>query len=255
MKPGVRTALAALAACACMLAAAVASAGESLALDGSFSPDRLGASTNLSLTASFDSSTEDPPSPVERITLYGPAGMGVDVRGAGTCAAAILEQKGPRGCPADSRAGFGGGVGALELPGETVHVPYTLDLFFASKARGDLRLLAFASASAPVGVELVLLARQVPAAEPYGLGFSVEVPPVSTVPGASNASIESAFVTLGSPDAAYYESVHGRRALVHLRGIVAPNSCPHGGFPVEGTVDFADGETLAVNPTIPCPHG
>jgi hypothetical protein len=103
-------------------------------------------------------------------------------------------------------------------------------------------------------VEFVLVARQVPAPKPYGLGFTVEVPPISTFPGASDASIESAFVTVGGPNIAYYESVRGKRTLVRLKGIVVPKRCPSGGFPAEGTVDFTDGTTLTVNPTIPCPH-
>ena len=114
-------------------------------------------------------------------------------------------------------------------------------------------MLVYASALAPVGVEFVLVAKQITAPKPYGLGFSVEVPPISTLPGASDASVESAFVTVGGSHVAYYELVHGKKTLVHLRGMVVPKRCPSGGFPAEGTVDFADGTTLTVNPTIPCP--
>lgn len=177
----------------------------------------------------------------------------MDPRGVDTCAATALEQRGPAGCPADSRAGFGGGVGVLELPTETVHEAYTLDFFFAAKTRGHLRLLIYASAAAPASVELVLIAKQVPAPKPYGLGFSVEVPPVSTFTGAPDASIESAFVTVGGANVAYYEPVAGRQRLVRIRGIVVPKRCPGGDFPTEGTVDFADGAKLTAKSTIPCP--
>jgi hypothetical protein len=252
--PRIRLVVAAVLVCGCLTVAAVAWAGQTLTFHASFSPDKLGAPTNLSLTASFLSSTASPPSPVTKFMLYAPAGMEIDVHGAGTCTATTLEQKGPSGCPADSRAGFGGGVGALELPTGTIHEPYTLDFFFASKASGRLRLLVYASAIAPVAVELVLVASQILAPKPYGLGFSVEVPPVSTIPGAPNASIESAFVSVGGANVAYYESVHGKRTLVHLRGMVVPKRCPSGGFPTEGILDFADGTSLTVNPTIPCPQ-
>jgi hypothetical protein len=265
MRLDARIAVAALAACAgptmAVAASAAAtsapvapSASETLNVQARFSPDILEAPTNFSLTASFVSSTGLPPSPITRFTLYAPAGMEVDPHGVDTCAAAALEQRGPVGCPADSRAGFGGGVGVLELPTETVHEPYTLDFFFAAKTRGHLQLLIYANAVAPESVELVLRARQVPAPKPYGLGFSVEVPPVSTFPGAPDASIESAFVTVGGPNVAYYETVAGRRQLVRVRGLVVPKRCPSGGFPTQGTVDFADGASLTVNSTIPCPH-
>jgi hypothetical protein len=239
--------------CVCAAFAGIAWAGQTLSAHASFSPDRLGASTNLSLSAKFTSGTEAPPSPITKFVLYAPAGMEIDLRGAGTCAPATLQQRGPSGCPANSRAGFGGGVGVLELPKETIHASYTLDFFFAPKESGRLRLLVYASALAPVGVEFVLVAKQIPAPKPYGLGFSVEVPPISTLPGASDASVESAFVTVGGSHVAYYELVHGKKTLVHLRGMVVPKRCPSGGFPAEGTVDFADGTTLTVNPTIPCP--
>jgi hypothetical protein len=245
--------LAGLLICVGLIVSTVAWAGESLTLEPRFTPDLPGAATNLSLDAQLVSSPGTTPPPITRFVLYGPAGMGIDVRGAGTCTEKILEQTGPRGCPADSRAGFGGGVGVLALPNETIHAPYTLDFFFAPQAHGHLRLLIYVNTVAPVAVEFVLVAKEVSAPKPYGIGFSVEVPPVSTFPGAPNASVESAFVSVGGPDVAYYESIHGRRTLVHVRGLTVPKRCPSGGFPTEGKAYLADGSSLTVDPTIPCP--
>jgi hypothetical protein len=244
--------------CACLLLASAAWAQEpreALNVNASFAPDRLGASTNLSLAASFASDTGRAPSPVTKFTLFTPAGIGVDTRGVGTCAPAALERRGPGACPLDSRAGFGGGVGVDELPNETIRVPYTLDFFFAAKRSGGLRVLIHVEAAAPANVQLALVAREIPAPKPYGFGFTVEVPPLSTSPGLPNASVESVFVTVGSPDVAYYESVHGHERLVRVRGVSVPKSCPGGGFPVQGTASFADGTTLTADPTIPCPGG
>jgi len=249
-----RVLVAALLICASVLLAGVAWAADTLVVHESFTPDKLGAPSNLSITANFLSSTGTPPSPITKLTLYAPAGLAIDARGAGTCTQAKLTERGPSGCPANSRVGFGGGVGLLELPKSIVRERYTLDFFFASRQHGRLTLLAYASAVAPVPVELVVVARQVPAPKPYGLGFSVEIPPITTIPGASLASVESAFATFGATNVAYYETVHGKRTLVHLKGMFVPKTCPRGGFPTEGTIDFADGTTLTVNPTIPCPH-
>jgi hypothetical protein len=239
--------------CSWLLVATTAWAGQELAFNVAFRPDALGASTTLSLSAKLVSSTGGPLSPVTKFVLYAPAGMRIDARGAGTCTAAILKRTGPRGCPANSRAGFGGGVGVLALPSETIHAPYTLDFFFGPREDGRLRLLIYVGARDPVALEFVLVAKEVPAPKPYGLGFSVEVPPIVTFAGAPNASVESAFVSVGSPDVAYYEQVHGRRTLVHLKGLLVPRRCPAGGFPTEGKAFFADGTTITVNPTIPCP--
>jgi hypothetical protein len=249
-----RTLLMALPLCTFLFLTTTAWATETLTVHARFTPDQLGASTNLSLTASFTSSAGGPPSPVTRLALYAPAGITVDAQGAGTCMAATLEKKGPSGCPPNSRAGFGGGVGVLELPTGAIREPYTLDFFFGPRSNGHLVLLAYASAVAPATVELVVVAREVPAPKPYGLGFVVEVPPITTFPGVPYASIESVFATFGAANVAYYENVHGKRKLVHIRGMVVPKKCPAGGFATEGIVGFANGSTLTVNPTIPCPH-
>jgi hypothetical protein len=246
--------VAAIVVCACLLLAALALASQSLVVHESFTPDRLGSPTNLSITARFESTGGGPPSPVSRLTLYAPGGLGVDSHGVGHCTKEALDEHGPAGCPANSRAGFGGGVGVVALPAELIRESFTIDFFFGPREHGHLTLLAYASAVSPVPVELVVVAREVHAPKPYGLGFSVEIPPIATLPGATLASVESAFASFGAANVAYYETVHGRRTLVHLKGVVVPKSCPRGGFPTRGTIDFADGSSLTVNPTIPCPH-
>jgi hypothetical protein len=222
-----------------------------------FTPDRLGASTNLSLTARIfapaGSAPGAAPEPVRKLAVYAPAGMTIDARGAGTCSRAALERRGPSACPPDSRAGFGGGVGVLQLPSETIHEPFALDFFFGSTRPGHLSLLVYASASSPVNVELIVTAREVFAPRPYGLGFSVEVPPISTIPGAPLAAIESAFASLGAGNVAYYRRVRGRRRLARVRGLVVPRSCPRGGFPARATIEFRDGRSLTLDPSVPCP--
>jgi hypothetical protein len=239
--------------CVCLAPAGIAWAGANvLVVKEAFTPDRLGAATNLSIAASFGSSADAPPTPIDRLTLYGPAGLGIQARGAGTCTEAVLYQHGPAGCPANSRAGFGGGVAVVALSSQLVHEQFTLDFFFASIARGHLTLLVYVSGTEPVTTEFVVVAKQIPTPRPYGLGFSAQVPLIST-PGASYASVESAFATLGASDVAYFERVHGRRTLVHIKGLTVPRTCPSGGFPTRAAIEFTDGTRLTVDPTIPCP--
>jgi hypothetical protein len=244
----------ALLACASVSVAGLAWAADTLVVQERFTPNRLGAPTNLSITADF-STTPGPPSPATRLTLYAPAGLTVDARYADVCTLAKLELEGPPACPPNSRAGFGGGVAVYTLPRETIHEPFTVDFFFASSAHGHIALLAYASATTPVTIELTVVVREVRAPKPYGLGFTVEIPPIAPLPGVPPASIESAFATFGSASVAYYEHAHHKRTLVHLRGLIAPKRCPRGGFPSKATIDFADGTSLTVNPTFPCPRG
>ena len=254
MTSKVRILLAALVACACLTIAAVAWATETLTVHASFNPDKLGSPTNVSVTGKFISTTASPPSPITNVTAYLPAGLMIDTRGAGTCTAARLQASGPSGCPADSRVGFGGGVGLIELAKEIIHEPYTLDFFFGPRENGHLAVLAYVQAFTPASFELVLVAKEISAPQPYGLGFSIDVPPIPTLPEAADASVESAFLTFGATNVAYYQMVRGRKKLLHVRGVVVPKTCPRGGFPIKATVDFADGAALTVNPTISCPR-
>jgi hypothetical protein len=232
--------LAALLACACTTLTAIAWATQTMTIHASFNPDKLGAPTNLSATATFHSTTAAP-SPVSKVTAYLPAGLAIDVRGAGTCVATKLEAGGPGACPADSRIGFGGGVGLI-------------DLFLGPRENGRLVVLAYVNAASPASLQIVVVAREVHAPKPYGLGFTFDIPPIPTLPGASNASIESAFLTVGDKNVAYYKQVHGKHKLLHVQGIVVPKTCPSGGFPIKATIDFADSTTLTATPTIPCPR-
>jgi hypothetical protein len=240
----------------CLLAAAAAWAAETLEVTAGFSPDKAGAPTNVHGTATIGSTTGAMPSPIIGATVMGPAGLKVDVHGVGVCNPALLEATlETKSCPKDSKAGYGGGVGEYELAGERREEPFELSFFRGPNEDGHLVLVAFLNASSPVSVQIVLKAQVVPEPKPYGLGFAFKVPIIETLPGASPASAKSIFITLGAPNAAYFEKVHGRRTLVHVKGIVVPKTCPHGGFPYETQLSFQDGTTNTVKGTIPCPHG
>jgi hypothetical protein len=73
------------------------------------------------------------------------------------------------------------------------------------------------------------------------------------LPEASNASARSSFLTLGAKNVAYFRKVHGKRKLFHVRGIITPKTCPHGGWPVASRFTFEDGSTVMSTSKIPCP--
>jgi hypothetical protein len=253
-KTRIALALAAVPACACLLLAAFAWASETLTVEASFHPDKLGSPTNLSAKAVFHSTATGAPAPVSQVVVYLPAGLRIDVQGAGTCVAAQLEAAGPRACPANSRIGFGGGTGVLELAHELIHEPYTLDLFLGPSEAGQLTVLAYVDASSPASFQIVVVAKEIQAPPPYGLGFTVNVPPILTLPEASNASIESAFLTVGDDNVAYYRTVHAHRTLLHVKGIVVPKACPASGFPYKALISFEDGTSLTDTGVIACPR-
>ncbi|MGA2163885.1 MAG: hypothetical protein ABSH36_05385 [Solirubrobacteraceae bacterium] len=240
--------------CVCLIAAGAAWAAETLEVTASFSPDKLGAPTNVHGTATIGSTSGPLPSPITEATVMGPAGLTVDTKGVGICNPVKLEQTLETSvCPKDSKAGFGGGMGAYEISHEVNEEPFTLNFYRGPNEDGHLVILAYLNAVSPVSVQLVLKAQVVNEPKPYGLGFSFKVPPIETLPGASNATAKSIYITLGAPNAAYYEKVGGKRKLVHVKGIVVPKTCPKGGFPYETQFVFEDGTTNTVKHTIPCP--
>jgi hypothetical protein len=239
--------------CLCLIAATVAWASQTLTFSARLTPDKLGAPTNLSAETTI-ASGDGTPSPLSAVVAYLPAGLKVHVQGIATCERAKLETEGPSGCPADSRVGFGGGAGVVQFGRELVKERYTLDFFLAPSEDGHLAVLIYVDAVNPVPVELVVVGREIAAPRPYGFAISVQVPPVSTIPGAAYASVESNYVSIGSTDVAYYETVHGKRRLVHIRGLTAPKTCSGHGFPFALTMSFADGTTSTADYADPCPR-
>lgn len=257
MQRKTRIFLTALSACAALSATATAQASESVALHASFSPDVLGAPTNLSATVSFGSDLPGSQPPMVKVAAYGPAGMVVDTRGAGTCTAspATLEATGPRVCPADSRIGFGKAGALEELAGELIPGPFTFEFFLRPKEDGHIALMIYVDAVTPAAEQLVLVAKEVRAPKPYGVGIGFAVPIVPSLPGAPLGWVDHLLLTLGSGRASFRKTIHGKSRLVHVRGLVAPRSCPRGGFPIEGSFEFADGSTTTAKASIPCPKG
>jgi len=242
--------------CLCLSSSAIARASETATLQASFSPDALGAPTDLSASVRFGSTTPGPQPPLTKVTAYGPSGMSLDVRGAGICTAtpATLEAVGPTACPRDSRVGFGTATGLVELAGELIQGPFSLEFFLAPTQDGRRRLLIYVNAVTPAVEQLVMVANEVRAPRPYGMGISFQVPIVPNFPGAPLGWVEHVLLTFGSTNVAYYHTIRGRRQLVHVRGLVTPKACPRGGFPIEGDLEFVDGSTTIARTTIPCPH-
>jgi hypothetical protein len=246
-------ALMVLAGALCQAGTAIAGPSQPFTVASRFTPFELGAATNLSGQAMF-SSPDTIPMPVTNVVGYGPSGLTVNVTGTGTCERRLLEQDGPTGCPPDSRLGFGGGTALVALGGEVVKAPFTLDFFLAPREGGHLSFLIYVDAVSPVPIELVLTGKEVQGPRPYGFGLTVEVPLISTVPGAADASVQNAYFTLGDQHIAYYRAVRGKERLVHVKGIVLPKTCGGPGLPFTFTVGFIDGTSSTDDFTMACPR-
>jgi hypothetical protein len=239
--------------CATVTLAGAARAAETVTItEAGFSPNAPGMPTNAFGSATISSTTGPVPSPITHVNVYGPAGVTLDLKGTGVCKEEVLQRIGPQGCPANSRAGFGGGEGIYQLGNQLVEEKYTLDFFLSDNRPGHVKLMIFLSGSTPVLVEVIFSGTVIQGPKPYGLGFSVNVPLIKVLPEASYASAKSAFLTLGAKNVAYYGKVHGKRRLLHVKGIILPKSCPRTGWPVASQFTFEDGSTVMAKRTIPC---
>ena len=256
MKPKAWVLIAALLCCAPLLAATAAQAEETVQITAAgFSPDKLGVPTNVFGSATIGSTDLPVPAPITHVTVYGPAGATLNLEGTGTCTAARLEETlEPTVCPTDSKAGFGGGEGAYEIAKEIIRSHFTLDFFLGDNRPGHVVLLIFLNVSTPVSYQTVFTAPVIQGPKPYGLGFSLNVPLIKVLPEASDASATSSYLTLGAKNVAYFKKIHGKRTLFHVKGLITPPSCPHGGWPVASQFSFQDGSTVMSKTTIPCPR-
>jgi hypothetical protein len=218
-----------------------------------FSPDKLGVPTNVFGSATIGSTNLPVPSPITHVNVFGPAGVTLDLQGTGTCTVAQLENIGPHACPANSKAGFGGGEGAYEIAKEVIKEKFTLDFFLGDNRPGHTELLIYLNGSSPVSIQLVFKAPVIHGPKPYGLGFSLNVPIIKVLPEASDASATSSFLTLGAKNVAYFKKVKGKRRLFHVKGIITPRTCPRGGWPVASQFSFQDGSTVTSTSKIRCP--
>ncbi|MGA2321070.1 MAG: hypothetical protein ABSG95_10085 [Solirubrobacteraceae bacterium] len=240
---------------ASLLTATAAQAEETVKIIAAgFSPDRLGVPANVFGSATIGSTNLPVPSPITHVNVYGPAGTTLNLEGTGTCSEATLLNIGPQGCPADSRAGSGGGEGIYELAKELIKEKFTLEFFLGDNRPGQTLMLIYLNGASPVSIQLVFTAPVIHGPKPYGIGFSLNVPLIKVLPEASDASATSSFLTLGAMNIAYFKKVHGKRRLFHVKGLTTPTSCPRGGWPVATQFSFEDGSMVTATRKIPCPR-
>lgn len=205
--------------------------------------DRLGSAAMFEGEAKL-SGTEygGSPSPITALRFFAPAGTIFSTNGFGTCAPSVIEQQGPTACPKRSIAGPKTSiVGVVSFGGERVPETASVQTFFAPGGG----LTAFVDGTTPTVVEVLVSARLVGTAPPFGPEFTGDVPLIETVPGGLDASFVEGTLAAG---AAYRR---GKRTISY---ITVPKTCPDGGWPTKGEATFLDGGTVQTTYRVPCPH-
>jgi hypothetical protein len=241
--------LAVLAACFCGYAgpsAALAQPATGASIHASFLPDRLGASTALTLTAAFSGGAEGVPAPLRQAVLRLPAGLTINLRGSVTCPQSRLRRAGAAGCPAGSIVGRGHALTDVYAGSLTVPEEANVTVFRGPSHSGLQTFEIFGQGETPLYQSVISTAVLQPDSAPYGAKLTVSVPPIPTLVLEPDASIVSVSVTVGGI---------GRKPKAHAAAgsIRVPRTCPAGGFPFAASFAFADRSATSASAAVACP--
>jgi hypothetical protein len=241
------TALLAVAACTCALQAAPARASTQAVLHASFAPDRLGASTALTLALSFSGGGGGVPAPLRTLALRLPAGLGIELRGSSVCPPARLRSRGAAGCPPAALLGRGHARMEVHAGSQTIPESAVLWVFRGPPgARGATTLEILGAGSTPLDERTLSTGVLSGERAPFGSRLTVAVPPIPTVVFEPDASFDSLSLTIGMVGNTPRARAAGVRILV-------PRRCPPAGFPFAAAVSFADGSRASAATVAPCP--
>jgi hypothetical protein len=230
----------------CAVLPTVARAGTAARIHPSFLPDRLGASTAFTLAFELSGGTEGVPAPLSKMIVQLPAGLGISLRGVGTCQPARLLAHGASGCPSSSLVGRGRATLDVHAGSQTIPENATLWAFRGPMKGGRSTFEIFGQGQTPLDESALSTAVLGPAGAPYGSELTISIPPIPTLMGEPNASVLSLSLTVGGVE---------RRPRAHQAAgsILVPRACPAGGFPFAVEFTFADLSSTATTAAAPCP--
>jgi hypothetical protein len=230
----------------CLIGTARASASTEVTLQASFAPDRLGASTALTVGLRFFGGTEGVPAPLRSVVLHLPAGLGVALRGTGRCAAARVRRHGAGGCPGGALLGRGHARLQVHAGSQTIPEQAALWAFLGpSSAAGAPTIAILGEGSTPLDERTVSTGVVHADSAPFGSKVTVTVPPIPTVMLEPDASVDSLSLTVGAAGNAAGRTLAAR--------ITVPRRCPRGGFPFAVQIGFADGSRTEATAAVRCP--
>jgi hypothetical protein len=240
-----------------MSASAYAQPAQTVKLQTSFNPDRLGVRTTLEFGFKVHSTIpRRAPSPVTDVDLHLPAGLGLatSTLGLANCEPQALIVGGVSGCPANARIGFGSAIVAVPAEGEPVEEEGSLTALVGPPNSENLEVLFYAEGHSPVFAQLVFPGRVLEDKPPFSGRLDTAIPLIPTWPGGPDVAVTRMTSTIGPRGLTYYRHVHGEIVPFHPRGIAVPERCPHRGFPFRVDVTFMDGTHQTATSTVPCPR-
>lgn len=241
-------------ACGCLTG--TCSASETAKLNVKLTPEHLGAGTTIVFGFRITSNTTGVPSPMTEMDLRYPAGFRVITSelGVENCPPATLEARGPKGCPPDSKMGYGSAQVEVPFGKELIQETTSITTFMAPIQDEQINVLFYAAGKTPILAQLVFPAILAPAPAPSGGSLNAELPLVPTLPQAPDAAIVQLNSTIGPMHLTYYKRVRDKTVAYTPKGIALPRICPRGGFPFIADFSFQDGTKTSGTARVACPR-
>lgn len=247
---------------ACLLTAALAlpmwpttpaPAAQTVKLEASLTPERLGAGTTLYFGFQIAGPHGEVPPPLSTVNLLYPANLGLITSGLGLSTCSRTELEAQSACPPNSLMGYGTALAEVPFGPDTIRETAQITTWMAPIEQGHLGLLFLAQGQTPVRAELIFTSHILAANRPFGGAVATTLPLIPSLPEAPNVSVTRLNTTLGPMHITYYQRFHGKTTAYHPTGIRLPHTCPHGGFPFAAELTFQNGTQTTAHTTVPCP--
>jgi hypothetical protein len=239
----------------CAYLQALSQASETVKLQASFTPDRLGASTTVGFGFQIAGPHGAPPAPLTHVDLRLPAGIDYlrTTLGLAVCQPAVLAARGASGCSPNSQ--IGSGSASVEVPFGTQNGQESPSIlaFMGPERNGNIVVVFFAEGRTPVAAQVVFEGELVPGFGALSGSLTNAIPLIPGVPEGPDVLIRSVHATIGPENLRYHEREHGKTVSFAPRGVSVPLTCPRGGFPFAAEFSFADGTTATARSTVRCP--
>jgi hypothetical protein len=196
------------------------------------------------------------PSPLSEVDLRYPAKIGLLTSGLGraSCTAAVLEERGKAGCPANALMGFGSALLEIQVGRQIVREAGLISIWMGPISHEQFQLLFYADAATPTSEQLVFAGLLEEAGAPFGGSLNTRIPSIPWNPEAPPASIAQFTARIGPRNVTYYRRAGAHEIPYRPEGLRLPHACPAGGFPFAGSFTFMDGTTATVQTSVPCPR-
>lgn len=219
---------------ACTQLTAPAQAQTSATIEPVFTPDQLSAKGALTLSLDYSALETAVPSPMRRLVVMLPAGLGLNIPMLRSCSPTRLQSRGVSGCPAQSKIGSGHALIEADAGSQLITESITLSIFLGPLQGFQPTFEVLGQGYTPLLKRIVLSGTVTPGRLPYGEQLVMSIPPIPTVPLEPDASVAELTLTVGT---------NAHRLAGDANTIVVPPTCPAGGFPFAAETTYADGLT------------